>query len=164
MMLAGGNAFGLQSFTGGILQELHFSAEVDAIEIRINQIVAMKIKFASIPCFYESVSFLEQLGHAPPARHFVDFDIAAPVMGVVLQFSDCCLERISYDNEDVLVSMIMADRNFSSRRREIDPHFIKAALLFVLVGSFDRYLTMHDLAGKLVQLFGASTDLGFNCI
>jgi len=49
MMLAGGNAFGLQSFTGGILQELHFSAEVDAVEIRIDQIVAMKIEFASIP-------------------------------------------------------------------------------------------------------------------
>jgi len=99
-----------------------------------------------------------------PRRHFVDFDVATPVTHVVLQFSDCCLERISYDNEDILVSMRMVDRNFSSRHREIDPHFIKAALLFVLAGSFDRYLAMHDLAGKLVQLFGASADLGFNCI
>lgn len=93
------------------------------------------------------------------ARYIMDFNLAVPAANIVLQFSDRSLERISYGNKDILIPMIAADDYFGARHRKINPRFIEAALMLVLAGSFDSHLAMHDVAGELIQLFGALSDL-----
>ena len=143
----------LGSLVAHLLGEAYLRADLELVEISVDDAVAMKIDESPIGRDELAVVHVgEELGDAAMGRHLVTLDLASLTPDEVLQLPPHRVEGVSRRHEDILVGMVgragVIDDEIFPGHPDFDGNLVQLALVVMTMRRLDGYAAPHDLVGK----------------
>jgi hypothetical protein len=158
----------LQTVLTEFFREPDFVADLERIEITVDDTVAVKINIGAVRSL-DTTAVLpgRHFTDFPMRRHFMSLDLAPLFPGMVLQFPADRVKGIAQRDVGIFMGMMFfgptLHHQFTARHGYIDPDVKQVALMVMTMRRFYHHAAGHDPVMKLIELGGFLANIRLEC-